>query len=109
MRTRIASVYGSYFRPRPEPAGFEYSWLGHWFFRDFDNDGWLDLWISYGTPMNSRNTNPSISFAEPNSFCGNRRPQVCGWFLKLRDYEKLRARTRGAAFCGTRRTAISSA
>src|SRR6266851_3231756 len=47
------------------PLGFEYCGWGTGFF-DFDNDGWLDLWITYG----HTNEQPELrdlanSFAEP--------------------------------------------
>lgn len=53
------------------PMGFEYCGWGTSFF-DFDNDGWLDLWISYGhTNEQVEIRNPSISFAEPNFLLRN--------------------------------------
>jgi hypothetical protein len=53
------------------PLGFEYCGWGTGFF-DFDNDGWLDLWITYGhTNEQLEIRNPANSFAEPNFFLRN--------------------------------------
>jgi hypothetical protein len=53
------------------PLGFEYCGWGTGFV-DFDNDGWLDLWITYGhTNEQLEMQNPARRFAEPNFFLRN--------------------------------------
>ena len=46
--------------------GYEYCGWGTRFF-DFDNDGWLDLWMTFGhTDPQVEKVHPQDSFAEPN-------------------------------------------
>ena len=52
-------------------VGFEYCGWGTGFF-DYDNDGWLDLWITFGhTNEQLELRNPAIRFAEPNFILRN--------------------------------------
>lgn len=52
-------------------VGFEYSGWGTKFF-DFDNDGWLDLWVTNGhTDERLEKRNPADSYAEPNYLLRN--------------------------------------
>jgi hypothetical protein len=47
-------------------VGYEYCAWGTKFF-DFDNDGWLDLWVSFGhTDPQVEKAHPEDTFAEPN-------------------------------------------
>lgn len=56
---------------RMNPLAFEYCGWGTGFF-DFDNDGWLDLWITYGhTNEQIELKNPAYSFSEPNFLLRN--------------------------------------
>ena len=53
------------------PLGFEYCGWGTSLF-DFDNDGWLDLWITYGhTNEQLELKNAAIKFSEPNFLLRN--------------------------------------
>jgi hypothetical protein len=53
------------------PLGFEYCGWGTGFV-DFDNDGWLDIWITYGhTNEQLEMQNRARRFAEPNFFLRN--------------------------------------
>ena len=52
-------------------VGFEYCAWGTGLF-DFDNDGWLDLWITYGhTNEQMARVYPADTFAEPNYLLRN--------------------------------------
>jgi hypothetical protein len=81
------------------PLGFEYCGWGTGFF-DFDNDGWLDLWISYGhTNEQLEIRNPPISFAEPNFVLRNLEGHKFADASESWGLRKLAARSqRGAAF-----------
>jgi hypothetical protein len=81
------------------PLGFEYCGWGTGFF-DFDNDGWLDLWISYGhTNEQIEKRNPSISFAEPNFLLRNLEGHKFADVSETLGLRNLPARSaRGAAF-----------
>jgi hypothetical protein len=53
------------------PIGYEYCAWGTKFF-DFDNDGWLDLWVSFGhTDPQVEKAHPEDTFAEPNYMLRN--------------------------------------
>jgi len=53
------------------PVAYGYCGWGTKFF-DFDNDGWLDLWITYGhTNEQMERHKPPIHFAEPNYLMRN--------------------------------------
>jgi hypothetical protein len=81
------------------PLGFEYCGWGTGFF-DFDNDGWLDLWISYGhTNEQLEIRNPSIPFAEPNFLLRNLEGRKFADVSEAAGLRRLPARSgRGAAF-----------
>ena len=81
------------------PLGFDYCGWGTSFF-DFDNDGWLDLWISYGhTNEQVEKLNPPISFAEPNFLLRNLGGHKFVDVSEVAGLRKLPAHSgRGAAF-----------
>jgi hypothetical protein len=81
------------------PLGFEYCGWGTGFF-DFDNDGWLDLWISYGhTNEQVEIRNPSNTFAEPSFLLRNLEGRKFADISGAAGLRKLPARSgRGVAF-----------
>jgi len=81
------------------PLGFEYCGWGTGFV-DFDNDGWLDLWISYGhTNEQLEIRNQSHSFAEPNFLLRNLEGRKFADVSESVGLRKLPRRSaRGAAF-----------
>ena len=79
--------------------GYQYCGWGTEFF-DFDNDGWLDLWVSFGhTDPQVERSHPEDSFAEPNYLLQNRMGRK---FVDVSEIVGLRNRNahsgRGAAF-----------
>jgi enediyne biosynthesis protein E4 len=81
------------------PLGFEYCGWGTGFF-DFDNDGWLDLWISYGhTNEQLEIRHPSVPFFEPNFLLRNLEGHKFADVSESAGLRRLPARSgRGAAF-----------
>lgn len=81
------------------PIGYDYCAWGTKFF-DFDNDGWLDLWITFGhTDPQVEKAHPEDTWAEPNYMLRN---MLGKRFLDVSDAAGLRRLKphsgRGAAF-----------